>query len=97
MISHKKAQKAQKQNQVLKNQDRNFRLCALCAFLWLNFLREDRGLAPADRLRSRKSILMHDAKMSLRLIFHFAWRMALEPEQDLEADSNQSRMYRQVK
>src|ERR1051325_4316806 len=54
--------------------------CALCAFLWLNLLREDRGLAPANRLRSREAVLMHDAEVPLRLILHLVRRMALEPE-----------------
>jgi hypothetical protein len=52
-------------------------------------LREDRGLAPADRLRRRKAILMHDAEVSLRLVFHVAWRMALEAEQYLEKNADQ--------
>jgi hypothetical protein len=59
-------------------------LLCLCAFLWLNFLRQDRGLAPANCLLSRESVLMHDPEVSLRFILHFARRMALEPEQYLE-------------
>ena len=56
----------------------------LCALLWLNFLREDRGLAPANRLVSWEAILMHDPEVPFCLILDFAWRVALEPEQDLE-------------
>ena len=64
--------------------------------LWLNFLCEDRGLAPADRLWGWKSILMDDAEVSLGLVLHFTWRMALETEEYLEKNANQSGVYRQV-
>jgi len=39
IVSHKKAQKAHKEKPVddLKSPFAGFLLCALCAFLWLNF------------------------------------------------------------
>jgi hypothetical protein len=54
-------------------------LCFLC-LLWLNLLREDRRLAPADRLTSPESILMDDPEVALSLILHLTRRMALKAE-----------------
>jgi hypothetical protein len=65
----------------------------LLLFLILDFLSEDGGLAPADRLWWRKSILVNDAEVALGLVFHFTRWMALETEQYLEKDTDQSGMH----
>ena len=62
----------------------------------LNLLREDRCLAPANRLTTPEPVLMHDSEVSLRLILYLTWRMALEAEQHLEQNPNQARMNGQV-
>lgn len=46
----------------------------------LDFLREYGGLAPADRLRWRKFVVVNDAKMTLGCLHHFARRVTLEPK-----------------
>ena len=68
--------------------------CAFCDPLWLNFLSEDRGLAPADRLTSPEPVLVHDPEVALSLVFHLFWRVALKAEKYLETNPDEARMNR---
>src|SRR6185369_9049186 len=62
----------------------------------LNFLRENRRLAPADRFLSREAILVDDAEMFFGLFLHFARWMALEAEEYFEQHADGARMHREV-
>jgi hypothetical protein len=61
-----------------------------------NFLRQNRGLAPANRLLWWKTILMHDAEVLLCFVNHFLRWMALKTKQYFEKNTGDSRMHREV-